>query len=152
MFCFSDEAHFLLSGHANSKNLFSAAQHHPKMFFSTHYTRWNVLSGWPSQSMASMDLCGLKTKMKGPSQSTENVISRKFWKTLRRRVRVIRAEQWFRWPSCDNAFQIDWSADMTPSGPHTHLTLTPKISICGAIWKNMSMRTTPRQSETLRQK
>jgi len=58
---FSDEAHFLLSGHVNSKiNIFW-----DRTVCKGHYTLRSALPGLPSPNMASLDHSGLRTTTSG---------------------------------------------------------------------------------------
>ena len=55
---FSDEAHFLLSGHVNSKNNIFWVAHSLNTVCKGHYTLWSALPGLPSPNMASSDHSG----------------------------------------------------------------------------------------------
>ena len=66
---FSDEAHFLLSDHVNSKNIFWGSTP-PEDCLQRHYIPLNVQPGLPYQNMESLSHTGSRTKVKGQSWST----------------------------------------------------------------------------------
>ena len=65
----SDEAHFLLSGHVNSKTS-SGAQLFQKIAYNAHSIPLNVQSGLPYQNMESLGHTNSRTKVNGHSWST----------------------------------------------------------------------------------
>ena len=163
----SDEAHFLLSGHVNSKsNIFwgSTSPEHclQKPLHSVKFTAWVAIS---------------KHGMIGPfwfeydnersvTIDTERYVQvlGKFWTALGRRRGVVRVLQWFQqdgvtptpqtnhWQGYSSVSLIDWSAaGVIRSGRRIHRTWTPQIFICGDTLRTGCMATTPRLSLTWRQ-
>jgi len=73
---FSDEAHFLLSGHVNSKNNIFWDSTPLSTVCKGHYTLWSALPGLPSPNMASLDHSGSRTTTSGLWQLTPSDMCR----------------------------------------------------------------------------
>ena len=73
---FWDEAHFLLSGHMNSKNNILWGSTPPEYVCKCHYTLWSALPGLSSPNMASLDHSGSRRTTSGLWQSTPSDMSR----------------------------------------------------------------------------
>jgi len=165
--CFSDEAHFLLSGHLNSKNNIFWGSTTPehclhRPLHSVKCTAWVAIS---------------KHGITGPfwleddnerfvTINTERYVQvlGKFRTALGRRRGIVRVLQWFQedgtTPHTSNEslawlqqrFLTDWSAaGVTRSGRCIHRTWTPQIFICGDTLRTRCMAKTPRLSLIWRQ-
>jgi len=73
---FSDEAHFLLSGHVNSNNNIFWVSTTPERCLQRPYTLWSALPSLPSPNMASLDHSDSRTTTSGLWQSTPSDMSR----------------------------------------------------------------------------
>ena len=163
---FSDEAHFLLSGHVNSKNTTSGVAHPLSTVCKDHYTLWSALPELPP-NMASLDHSGSRTTTSGLLQSTPSDISRCLASSGQYLVdgegpsesssgssRMVPhpTPQTNHWHGYSSVSQTDWSAaGVTRSGRRIHRTWTPQIFICGDTLRTGCMATTPRLSLTWRQ-
>jgi len=136
---FSDEAHFLWSGHVNSKN---------NIFWGStvckgHYTLWSVLPGLPSPNKASLDHSGSRTTTSGLWQSTPSDMSRCLASSWQHLVDVMGSSgsssgcsrmvppptpQMNHWHGYSSVSLTDWSA---AGVIRIHRTWTPQIFICG---------------------
>ena len=165
---FSDESHFLLSGHVNSKNTIFWGSTPPehclqRPLHCVKCTAWVAIS---------------KHGIIGPfwfeddnersvTINTERYVQvfGKFWTALGRWRGVVRVLQWFQqdaatptpqtnhWHGYRSVSLTDWSAaGVTSSGRRIHRTWTPQIFICGDTLRPGWMTTTPRLSLTWRQK
>ena len=160
----SDEAHFRLSGHVNSKNnIFwgNAPPEHclQRPLHSVKCTAWVAIS---------------KHGIIGPfwfeddnersvTINTERYVQvlGKFWTALGRQRGVVRVLQWLQqdgatptpqtnhWHGYSSVSLTDWSAaGVTRTGRRIHRTWTPQIFVCGDTLRTGCMAATPRLSLT----
>ena len=73
---FSDEAHFLVLGHMNSKNNIFWGSTPLSTVWKGHDPLWSALFGFPSPNMASLDHSGSRTTMSSLRQSIPSDMSR----------------------------------------------------------------------------
>ena len=154
---FSDEAHFLLSGHVNSKNNVYCGTTPPeevlqRLLHSVTCTAWVAISKHDIIGPYWFEDENERAKMMNNERYV--AVMRKFWASLGRRRGTDRDEQWFQqdeatpphqitllneW-ECD--FRKDWSAGtVTSSGHLIYRTSNHLIFICGDIWRTMCIRT-----------
>ena len=161
---FSDEAHFLLSGHVNSKNnIFwgsTPLEHCLQMsLHSVKCTAWVTISKhgiigpfWSEDA-----------NERSMTINTERYVQvlGKFWTALVRRRGVFRVLQWFQqngatptlqtnhWHDYSSVSLTDRSAaGVTRSGRRIHRTWRPQIFICGDTLRTGCIATIPRLSLT----
>ena len=164
---FSDEAHFLLSGHVNSKNNIFWGSTPPenclqRPLHSVKCTAWVALS----KHGIIGPFCFEDDNERSVTMNTERYVQvlGKFWTALGRRRGVVKVLQWFQqnganptpqtnhWHGYSSVSLTDWSvAGVTPSGRRIHRTWTPQIFICGDTLRTWCIETTPRLSLTWRQ-
>ena len=166
---FSDEAHFLLSGHVNSKNNIFWGSTPPRALSANaiNYSLWSGLPGLPSPNMASLDHSGSRTTTSDLWQSTPSDMSRYLASSGQHlvdgegwsgpssgssRMVLPSTPQTNHWYGYSSVSMTDWSAaDVTRSGSRIHRTWTPQIFVCGDTLRIGCMATTPRFSLTWRQ-
>ena len=138
------EAHFLLSGHVNSKNNIFWGRTPPSTVCKGHYTLWSALPGLPSQNMGSLDHSGSRTTTSGLWQSIPSDMSRCLASSGQhlvhgegssgssRMVPPPPTPQKNHWHGYSSASLTDWSsAGVIRSGRRIHRTWTPRFLSVG---------------------
>ena len=154
---FSDEAHFLLSGHVNSKNMFwgsTPPEHCPQRpLHSVKCTAWVAISKHGVIGTFWFEDDNERSVIMNTEWYVQ--VHDKFWTALGRQRGVIRVLQWFQQdvatPHSSNE-SLAWLQQRFPdrlisrrcdrSGRRIHRTWTPKIFICGDTLRTGCMATT----------